>query len=84
MRGEFPDNVSGPTAAPEILSGNSPRTPCKNQKSRNNVAIYHSSYGIFVVSYCGECCWNNIVYFGRLRLSVFVLSAFFNHCIEVK
>ena len=35
VRGEFPDDVSGPTAATETSSGNSPRTPCKNPKTKN-------------------------------------------------
>jgi hypothetical protein len=48
VRGEFPDDVSGPTAAgPETSSGNSRRTPCKipyNQKS-----TIFSTYLIFTL-----------------------------------
>jgi hypothetical protein len=36
VRGEFPDDVSGPTAASGTSSGNSPRTPFKNPKTKNH------------------------------------------------
>jgi hypothetical protein len=35
MRVEFSDDVSGSTAAPETSSENSPRTPCKAPKTKN-------------------------------------------------
>jgi hypothetical protein len=35
VRGELTNDVSGPTAAPEMSSGSSPHTPCKNPKTKN-------------------------------------------------
>ena len=39
MWGKFPDDVSGPTAAPETSSENLPRTPCKIPKTKNQKSI---------------------------------------------
>ena len=43
VRGEFPDDVSGPTAASETSSVNSPRTPCKSPKTNNQYSFYGGS-----------------------------------------
>jgi hypothetical protein len=41
--GEFPDNVSGPTVAPETSSGNSPCTLCKISKTKNQYSFHGES-----------------------------------------
>ena len=37
--GEFSDDVSGPTAAPETSSGYLPRTPCKIPKTKTQYGM---------------------------------------------
>jgi hypothetical protein len=52
--GEFPDDVSGPTAAPATSSGYLPRTPCKIPKTKTQYGmdrykhyrqVIHKNYG---------------------------------------
>jgi hypothetical protein len=43
VRSEFLDDVSGPTTVPETSSGNSPRTPCKNRKTKNQYSFHGES-----------------------------------------
>jgi hypothetical protein len=40
---EFSDDVSGAVVDPERSSGNSPRTPCKNLKTKNKYSFHGGS-----------------------------------------
>ena len=43
VRGEFPDDVSGATVGPETSSENSPCTPCKKHKTKNQYSLHGDS-----------------------------------------
>jgi hypothetical protein len=51
VRGEFPDDVSGPAAASETSSGNLPRTPCKISKTKNRC---------FFFFWCRNILWRDV------------------------
>jgi hypothetical protein len=50
MQGEFPDDVSGAAVGPET-SENSPRTQCKNSKTKNQYPFHDESLKSRLLSY---------------------------------
>ena len=43
MQDKFSDDVSGAAVGPETSSENSPRTPCKNPKTKNQYSFHGES-----------------------------------------